>query len=206
LTGVLSFSITNWQLTKKAMKKGLFLLFVMMLAAPWAYAQQKDDITVEQVTVHKNGTPTKGGGDSYTQSYLYNVKFPLINKYINLSRDATRAAYITTKGDHNITTIGQSGVENIGAINISGNNNTTSLQQNGSRLFSILNVEGSMNIFDIKQHGKGLKNYIQLTGKGIHMNAVQTAKGMKLTQTGGTGIPLQIKTTGRRIPIIITNH
>jgi hypothetical protein len=188
------------------MKKVLFLLFVMMLAAPWAYAQQDDNITVKQVTVYKDGHSSKKDGNSFAKSYLYNIKFPLIRKYMNSATDASQAAYLSIKGDNDIATIGQSGAGNIGVINIVGSNNNTSLKQDGNNLFSLLNIKGSLNTFDIKQLGTGLKNYIQLTGTGIRMNAVQTVDGMKLTQTGRGGIPLQIKTTGRMIPIIITNH
>jgi hypothetical protein len=191
------------------MKKVLLLLFLIAMTAPWAQAQQNDEnVYVEQVQVTENPQPKISGKQSeqgYTETQLFG-KYSLIPLLKNLAADATLAATIRLNGDNNSAKIVQKGQGNAGMIKIKGDNNKTKLAQTGSSLFSILNINGFSNTFNINQKGTGLENYIQVTGSGIRMNAEQTAAGMKLMQAGGNAIPLQIKSTGHLIPIIITNH
>lgn len=184
--------------------KKLTLAFVLVaLMAPWAIAQNSE-FNIPQVNQN---------------SKILNNRSPLLSKdfiglFANssiiaglqyLAIDASQVAHINTMGNDNTATLTQNGYNNVGIININGNGNEAGLMQNGNGLLSAINMSGNYNTLDVVQNGSALQNLILLDGNGLNFDILQNESGVQLTQTGSS-IPMQIRSTGRRVPIIISSH
>ncbi|MCW9707172.1 hypothetical protein [Fodinibius salsisoli] len=130
---------------------------------------------------------------------------PFLSAIQQQAIDADQVARTNIEGDNNTAHLSQSGFNNVGIINIIGYGNEASLEQQGNGLFSAINVNGSSNNLDIEQNGNALQNLIKLDGSGLNYEVLQDPSGVEVTQTGSS-IPLQIKRTGRVVPIIIRNN
>jgi|AntRauTorcE11898_2_1112593.scaffolds.fasta_scaffold25709_2 hypothetical protein len=185
------------------MKKLILLILLFVLSAPVAWAQQANaNVVVNQVTEESDNSLFITDEEEEIGLFLSDS---FISGLQQLAADANQVARINTVGSNNVSQLTQSGNGNIGAINVLGNGNETSLNQNGNDLISVLNLEGDFNILDVDQIGSNLQNVVQLEGDGLNFDILQDAQGLQLTQTG-SGIPLQIETTGGTVPIIITNN
>ncbi len=185
------------------MKKLIIFVFVLALTAATVFAQDtKEDEAVKDVAIdfenNVSALISQDVMDYFSQWSLTNIK--------RLAVEANSIAAINTIGSYNETTITQTGEDNVGIIQIRGSSNVTGLTQNGNDLLSLISVEGSWNKLLITQEGSNLSNYIKLDGTGVKFNILQNFQGVILTQIGGTSIPLMIETTGRTVPIIISNN
>lgn len=192
------------------MKK--LLLFFAIIGLSVSGVQAQVNINIEQVPSNENSalnsaTESFNNGTLFTSEDLLGVfaNGEFISGIQRLIIDANQVAKIKTVGSGNSATLTQSGTSNIGIINIDGNGNSASLNQAGSGLLSAIKIEGSFNSLDVEQQGNALQNLILLGGNNLNFDVQQDASGVKLTQTG-SGIPLQIKSTGRTIPLIIRSH
>lgn len=190
------------------MKKLLLLFAIIGLSVSGVQAQ----VNIKQVSSNKNSA-LNSTTENFNNGTLFNSE-DLLGVFTNsafisgiqrLIIDATQVAKIRTVGNNNSATLTQSGTSNVGIISIDGNGNTANLSQVGSGLLSAIKIEGSFNSLDVEQQGTALQNLILLGGNNLNFDVQQDASGVKLTQTG-SGIPLQIKSTGRTIPLIIRNH
>lgn len=189
--------------------KTLILLFVVIgLSVPGVQAQ----VNIEQILPNENSAPSSvtrdfNNGTLFTSEDLLgifaNSKF--ISGIQRLIIDVNQVAKIKMVGSGNYTTLTQSGISNVGIININGNSNITRLNQVGSGLLSAIKIHGNSNTLEVDQIGDNLQNLILLDGTDLNFDVNQNANGVHLTQTGSS-IPLQIESSGRTVPIIISNN
>lgn len=184
--------------------KRLTLVFVLVaILTPWVTAQNSE-FNIPQV--NQNSKNYSNGSLLLSEDLMglfTNSSF--VAGLQHLAIDASQIAYINTVGNDNIATMTQNGFNNIGIINIYGTGNEAGLIQNGTGLLSAINIDGNGNTLDVTQNGSALQNLILLNGNGLNFDIMQNESGVQLTQTGSS-IPLQIRSTGHRVPIIISNH
>lgn len=186
------------------MEKIFSLLLLLIVTASGVEAQQYDSVYLEQASQQDSYLPQIIEGDHFYSAY---AKLPILSLLQQIAVDANQVAHIRTRGNYNQVTLSQNGTNNIAAMLIRGHYNITSLAQNGAGLLSVLNIRGNANNMEVNQTGQNLQNYIQVTGNGLEMDIRQNASGIRLTQTGGqNAVPLQIKTQGQQIPLIIRNY
>lgn len=206
------------------MKKLILSVFIASLVASSGFAQGQGNIKrpidefigegmknaikngrIKQIE-WSDGLPFLSGAKDVFALFLSSKGLARLQNAALIARDINQLAYLSVKGDNNMTSITQIGSYNVGVIMINGNSNDASLYQNGSSLFSFIKIKGDKNILDVDQTGTALQHLIILEGSGVNFDILQNNQGVTLIQKGGNSpAPIIIRRNSGRVPIIIKN-
>ncbi|MDZ7691757.1 MAG: curlin repeat-containing protein [Balneolaceae bacterium] len=119
-------------------------------------------------------------------------------------------AGITVYGDQNSASIEQSGTNNAGFIQMGSptnlvNNNEAKVYQTGHQLISHINMQGNNNYLLFEQSGTQRGALFNFEGNNLQYSAEQSGSGFQLTPQGGSSPALEIESTRRIVPVIISN-
>jgi|GEM_PF-1075468 len=118
------------------------------------------------------------------------------------------SAYIKQVGSHNKASLTQSGENLYGSIYQNGDWNDASVSQTGYNLVSLVNMEGNYNALEFTQSGSNKGALFNFQGNNLKFTAEQTGNGKGLQlKPQNSGMPMiNIQTTRRTLPIIISNN